>query len=256
MPIYEKSTKELMADWAKENLSPGQVFNRADAVRWFKQNYPLIKDSTVRMHVDGMSVNNPVRAHHPNIRKGSGHDLFWKLGPKAFRLWNPDTDEAPRYKEDFEAVEGRNTVEDSEVDEEETDSDESSRGSAEFAAERDLQNYLAKNLSVIEPGLHLYEDEGLTGIEFQAGGRRIDILAVGQDGGYVVIELKVSRGYDRVIGQLLRYMGWIEKNLAEGKPVRGIIVAKDITEDLKLASSRISGIKLIEYEISFSLRQV
>ncbi|MBY0380958.1 MAG: hypothetical protein K2W78_03430 [Xanthobacteraceae bacterium] len=40
------------------------------------------------------------------------------------------------------------------------------------------------------------------------------------------------------------------------KPVRGIIVAKEITNDLKLAASRISGVRLVEYEISFKLNAV
>lgn len=70
-----------------------------------------------------------------------------------------------------------------------------------------------------------------------------------------MIELKVSRGYDRAVGQILRYMGWVEHNLETSKPVRGIIVAKEITADLKLACSRIPDVKLIEYEISFSLHQ-
>lgn len=34
-------------------------------------------------------------------------------------------------------------------------------GSTEFAYEADLKNYLAKNLHIIEPGLKLYEDEGV-----------------------------------------------------------------------------------------------
>ena len=102
MPIYDKPTKDLMKEWADNNLSLGQTFNRADAIRWFRENYPLIKDTTIRMHVDGMSVNNPNRVHHPSIKQGSGHDLFWKLGPKSFRLWDPDNDPTPKYKEDFE----------------------------------------------------------------------------------------------------------------------------------------------------------
>lgn len=75
-------------------------------------------------------------------------------------------------------------------------------------------------------------------------------------GSYVVIELKVSRGYDRAIGQLLRYMAWVEKNMESPKPVRGVIVAKEITDDLKLAASRIPGVHLIEYEIEFKLRPI
>ncbi|MDQ3830513.1 MAG: endonuclease NucS, partial [Candidatus Tectomicrobia bacterium] len=109
-------------------------------------------------------------------------------------------------------------------------------------------------LSLVEPGLKLYSDEGITGVEFPAGGRYIDILAVDRDGGYVVIELKVSKGYDRVVGQLLRYMGWIEKHHAEpGQRVRGVIVAKEITEDLKLACARVQGLQLFEYALSVTL---
>jgi hypothetical protein len=113
-----------------------------------------------------------------------------------------------------------------------------------------------RNLGLIEPGLQLYDEEGITGVEFPVGGRFIDILAVDKDGSYVVVELKVSRGYDRVVGQLLRYMAWVEQNMEAARPVRGVIVAKEITADLKLASSRIPDIRLIEYEISFKLRLV
>ena len=97
---------------------------------------------------------------------------------------------------------------------------------------------------------------GFSGIEFNAGGRRIDILAVDVEGAFVVIELKVSRGYDRVIGQLQRYMGWVEANLAGQRRVRGIIVASEITEDLILATSLIADrVKLFEYSLSFSIKQ-
>jgi RecB family endonuclease NucS len=101
-----------------------------------------------------------------------------------------------------------------------------------------------------------YDEEGITGVELPVGGRFIDILAIDKDGRYVVVELKVSRGYDRIVGQLLRYMTWVEQNMETSQPVRGVIVANEITTDLKLASSRISDIRLIEYEISFKLRPV
>ena len=71
-----------------------------------------------------------------------------------------------------------------------------------------------------------------------------------------MIELKVSRAYDRVIGQLLRYMGWIKENIANEMPVRGIIVASEISNDLKLAASFVENVNLVEYEISFSIKSV
>jgi hypothetical protein len=116
---------------------------------------------------------------------------------------------------------------------------------------------LASNLHIIEPSLKLYTDEGITGVEFPVGGRYIDILAVDSAGGYVVIELKVSKGYDRVVGQLLRYVGWIKKNHAEsGQRVRGIIIAKQISEDLRLACSELPSVSLYEYALSVTVKQV
>jgi hypothetical protein len=125
-------------------------------------------------------------------------------------------------------------------DEQDEPDDGDQEPSTEFAYEADLRNYLAKNLSLIEPGLALYVDEatGVSGIEFPVGGRFIDILAVSERGDFVVLELKVSRGYDRVVGQLMRYMAWVRKNKAKaGQRVRGVIVAREISEDLLLACS-------------------
>lgn len=247
MPIYDRPAKSLMADWAKANLTPNQTFSKSDVLRWFAEHYPKIKRNTIATHVEAMSVNSPSRRHHPAVKPGSGHDLFFKLRPDQYRLWNSDTDGPPRYKADIEQMP---TSTPEEVD------DINDDAGSEFAYERDLQNYLAKNLHRIEPGLRLYEEEEISGLEFSAGGRYIDILAVDGQGSYVVIELKVSRGYDRVVGQLLRYMAWVERNMETSKPVRGIIVAKEITDDLKLAASRISGVRLIEYEIEFKLRPI
>ena len=120
-----------------------------------------------------------------------------------------------------------------------------------------MRDFLAKNLTLIETGLRLYQDEGISGVEFPVGGRFIDILAIDKQNNYVVIELKVSKGYDRVIGQLLRYMAWIEKNQAEPtQKIRGIIIAREISEDLHLATSRILEIELFEYDLSVTLRKV
>lgn len=108
-----------------------------------------------------------------------------------------------------------------------------------------------------EPSLRLYTEEGITGVEFPVGGRFVDILAVDQTGAYVVIELKVSKGYDRVVGQLLRYINWIRLHHADpGQSVRGIIVAKSISEDLRLACAELSNISLYDYALSVSVTRV
>jgi endonuclease NucS-like protein len=238
--VYDRPTKTLLAEWANEHLQPDHIFSKFDAVRWFKQHYPKTSPNTVTMHVEGMCINNArFRQSHPSIRPGRGYDLFYKVGTDQFRLWKPELDGPPSYKGDPVIA-----VVAAELD----DANEAEQ-LAEFAYERDLQNFVAKNLHLVEPGLRLYENEEITGLETDAGGRRMDVLALDAQDSLVVIELKVSRGYDRVIGQLARYMAWVDMNMETSRPVRGIIIAKDITEDLKLAASRIPGVTLIEYEM-------
>src|SRR6266540_225639 len=79
-----------------------------------------------------------------------------------------------------------------------------------FALEAHLRDFLAQNLDRVEPGLCLYSSEGRNGIEFavDSGRGRIDLLAVDQNETPVVIELKLSQGRNRALGQLLYYMGW------------------------------------------------
>ena len=52
-------------------------------------------------------------------------------------------------------------------------------------------------------------------------------------------------------------MGWIEQNLAEpGQKVKGMIIARSISNDLRLATSRIDDVELYEYELSISLNRI
>ena len=245
MSIYEKPVRELFKDMVKEfNPQQGVIIPRDDVYRWFDKNYPKIKISTVSAHLLKMSVNAPSRIHY-GVRADGDDDLLFQIDSKRFRLYDPLGDPSPIYewKPDLGS--------------EEDDENGQSLEGKEFAYERDLQNFLAKNLSLIDKGLRLYEEEDITGIEFPVGSRRVDILAVDKKNAYVVIELKVSKGYDRVIGQLLRYMGWIKKYHADSdQKVRGVIVAREISEDLLLACSEIPDIELYEYELSISLRSI
>ena len=76
-------------------------------------------------------------------------------------------------------------------------------------------------------------------------------------GNFVVLELKVEKGYDRVVGQLLRYMNWVRKELAEpGQRVRGIIVCRTMSEDLILACSSIKDVELFKYRLQVTATKV
>lgn len=132
---------------------------------------------------------------------------------------------------------------------------EASESSFEFAVEAHLRDFLAKNLERIEPGLRLHASQESNGIEYSVEGGRIDLLAVDRSGKYVVIELKLSQGRNKALGQLLYYMGWVDQHLGNG-PCRGYIIASDITDELAIAVARVPGVSLAKYRMSFAIESV
>jgi hypothetical protein len=253
--IYEKSTRVLLKDMLVDmGLQPGQVFTTSRVIDWFRQHYPKLQAGSIRAHLVQASTNDRSRLHHTSTN--ATDDLLFKVDSGQFRLYEPGKDPAPIH----EFIEG-DVAREQEITAEENDDVEdlgTGTGSTEFLLERDLQRYLAENLECIEPGLRLYEIDGIKGIEFEAGGgRRIDILAIDKDAALVVLELKVSKGYDRVVGQLLRYVNWIRLNVAEsGQRVRGIIVCRTMSEDLRLACASIKDIDLYEYRLSVTASKI
>ena len=87
------------------------------------------------------------------------------------------------------------------------------------------------------------------------GGKEIDILAIDSTGVPVVVELKVSKGYERVIGQSLYYRSRIKKIFSADR-VRIIIIAREITENLKSAVEDLPDVQLFEYSLSIKLNMV
>jgi hypothetical protein len=122
--------------------------------------------------------------------------------------------------------------------------------------EEHLRDYLAQHLGRLEEGLKLWplttqEDA----VEYPVDGRRIDILAQDNTGTPVVIELKVSRGHERTIGQALLYRGKI-KELFKVSRVRVFIVAWQISPELRIAAQEAGDISLFQYQLSVSVQHV
>jgi Endonuclease NucS C-terminal domain len=209
--------------------------------------------------IQSMAVHPTFKA--PNVvRKGYLVELFEARGlMEAFveQYWSGrHTDAGERRRGKFLDLKLRNEHRlDGELDDEMPEDEDESAEEQRFALEADLRDFLAANLRVIEPGLKLYRDDERDGVEFSVDGGRIDILAIDQNGTPVVIELKLSKGRNRAIGQLLYYMGGVDKNLGKGRS-RGIIVARDIPDDLLLATQRVSGVSLCRYSVSMVVEAV
>ena len=136
--------------------------------------------------------------------------------------------------------------------------DEEDSEETRFAYENQLRDYLANNLGLVETGLKLWpvdSDSGAVEYSVDERGRRIDILAQDVDGIPVVIELKVSKGHERTIGQSLYYAAKIKETFAAAK-VRIVIVASEISAELKLAASSLDNVQLFTYRLQTTLTRV
>lgn len=129
-----------------------------------------------------------------------------------------------------------------------------------FALEKHLEDFLVSNWAKTELGANyvIYTEGGeAQGQQFQTDTGPIDILAVSKDGTeLLVVELKRGRASDVVVGQILRYMGFVIKELAtEEQSVRGVIIALDDDKKLRRALTATSGIDFYRYSMSFKLEK-
>lgn len=139
-----------------------------------------------------------------------------------------------------------------------TTEDETEAGTR-FALEEQLRDYLAENLGILEPSLSLWPVENGDAVEFQVDeqgpSRRIDILAKDRAGLPVVIELKVSRGHEKTVGQALYYRARVKQRFGAQR-VRIFIVAAEISPELRAAASEVSDVLLFEYSLAVKVTAI
>ena len=109
----------------------------------------------------------------------------------------------------------------------------------------------------LAPDWMLYQEPGdeEAGYEYPCDVGRIDLLAKHRSKpSWLVIELKRNQTGDQTVGQLLRYMGWVEQHLAEeGDHVCGMIVCRQADNAIGYAVSALKNVELRLYEVSFRL---
>jgi len=116
------------------------------------------------------------------------------------------------------------------------------------------KTFLAANLSLIEPGLAIFEDEtGDAGRQYPTDIGVIDLLCKRANGELLVIELKKSRVSDVVVGQISRYLGWVKMHIANGKNVTGLILSHEADERLEYAVSSHPALSLRYFKLKLIL---
>jgi hypothetical protein len=131
------------------------------------------------------------------------------------------------------------------------------RVSEEFdIMEKTLSDFLERNFSKIFPRLRIYEDEEGKGVEYTTGVGRIDILATDEEANIVIMELKGGIARHDSLSQVLSYMQWVQENIAaEGKKVKGVIVAQDADDKLRFALKRVKDVDFYRFRVRFELEK-
>ena len=233
----------------------------SDLKKHILKSYPNLNDTTLTCQIIICSVNHPSRIHYPENKKPrestSQYDFLYNTGRGRLTLYNPskhgiwiidkteDGSLSVRRKQDSNDSATEN------IDNQATDT---------FALESHLRDYLAKNISHnmdFGVSLNVYTStEGIDGVEYQTDVGPIDILATSPEGDFYVFELKLSKGPDAALGQVLRYMGWVKKHMAKNKNVQGVILASEISEKLRYAVLNTPNVKLLEYKLHFIVKPV
>jgi len=129
-----------------------------------------------------------------------------------------------------------------------------------FALEEHLEAFLVKNWekTPLAKDFAIFEEEGeQKGQQYNTDAGIIDILAVSRDKKRIlIIELKRGRVSDVVVGQVLRYMGYVREQIAESnQTVEGVIIGLEDDQKLKWAISSVPSISFYRYKIDFKLEQ-
>jgi len=138
--------------------------------------------------------------------------------------------------------------------------DESVEDPSAFALEKHLEDFLVDNWAQTELGrdYEIFKEDGDTvGQQYQTDTGPLDILAISKDKkSLLVVELKKGRASDTVVGQTLRYMSYVQEELAEeGQIVKGVIVAHEDDQKIRRALMMTPGIVFYRYEVSFKLKK-
>jgi len=138
------------------------------------------------------------------------------------------------------------------------------RNKVQFGLERHLHEFLRDNWDFTELGEEwaIYSEPGddTAGYEYPTDVGRIDILARHKSlPEWLVIELKRGQSNDQTVGQVLRYMGWVERYMATpDEAVKGMIISHTVDKAMLYAVNAVGNdrISVMQYEVEFHLKSV
>jgi hypothetical protein len=222
--VARKGTKQLAAIGSVSQTAFYDVEMGKDRVGGSQDYYPNFIG--VRWHASPRDVSfDKMVFAYPTIYKTSkeGYDKIVEIVEEVSELLGPEEEEKP------------------------------------IVPEKALEELIASNFDRLFQGrLELVSSEGNIARQYLTGVGTIDLLAKEREtDALVVIELKAGREADKVVGQTLRYMGWIDEFLCEDEQqVKGIIVCEGADPKLLAALRMTPEIDLKYYSIDINLEDV
>jgi RecB family endonuclease NucS len=128
--------------------------------------------------------------------------------------------------------------------------------------EEELRTYVAeREVEVISDeyvGYSLYEDEdGNSGELYMIPIGEIDLLYQHPETKDFVVELRRTQDTsDKVVGQIARYIGWVNSELAGETQVHGLIVTQTASQRLKYAVQALADCDLATYKLDFEFKTI
>lgn len=243
----------------------GERASNAQIKNYILEHYTDVNPSTINAQINVCTVNRQSRINYqenrkPRLANDARYDYLYSSRAGNVERYDPAkhgnweirmTDDG--FLEVGEVGKKNEGMED--VDEIEEQGEVIDR--PQFFLERHLEEFLILNFETyFGPQLTIYQDsDGITGRQYATDIGLIDILAVDQESNFVVIELKKGRESDKVVGQILRYIGWVKLKLCtNGQDARGIIICKEAEEKLTYALVSIPHVTLKYYTVGFQLR--
>ena len=233
------------ASMIREAIEKLKVAKPPEIMNFIHEKYPEveIKKNSFSADIIGCSVNHSSSHHY----LGNPKFLFYEKGNKTYQLYDPE-------KHGIWIVDGKGARSTDQIENEVEG--EMIANETVLGLEKDLEDYIIRNLDQIETGLKIYKEDNRNGRQFNTNIGIIDVLSVNKNNDFVVIELKVGTATYSAIGQILGYISEVRQNIAKGRQVRGIIIADEFDKKIIAAVSEIPHVSLKKYRVNFTFENV
>jgi hypothetical protein len=229
--LIEVSSRELIAP-----------FTVQDMLDWFADHYPDVLVPTIRAQMVVVAGNSPAYLFNDTYNRRP--PILWRVSRGVYEPYDREKHgDIATPNAGFELLD---------------DAEEAIETAQEFFLEQYLEEFLFDNWGRIEFGrpLELWSPDHRSARQFDTGDiGRLDFLCRDTStDSLIVMELKRGTPSDAVVGQTLRYVGWVKENLARAdQRVEGIIVVSEPDERLQFSVLATPNLHLRRYNISFSL---